>query len=100
MDKPLRSPLCVTKQMKDQTIQKARTAQLDLNERFLYDCTLPSNMAEGSITTFGHEKMELLPQVLQKSFATIRDNFALVIVNDRPEDVNNLMMSKTIDVKC
>ena len=49
-------------------------------------------MAEGLSTSIGHEKTELLAQVLKKGFELVtQDNFAMIIINDKPTAANNLM---------
>ena len=69
--------------------------------RYLRDAILPSNMAEGSITNFGWENLELLAQVFQKAFGTIKDNFALIVVNDTPTFANALMEARLKnDIHC
>ena len=95
MDKPLRSPLSVTRRLKEE-VSKDKTRRLSLNNRFLQTCTLPSNMAEGSIIPFGHTRLELLAQVLQRGFATVRDNYALIVVNDRKTAHANHLMKDRI----
>ena len=69
--------------------------------RYLRDAIVPSNMAEGSITNFGWENLELLAQVFQKAFGTIKDNFALIVVNDTPTFANALMETRIKnDIHC
>ena len=92
MNKPLRSPLSVTKELKDQVEKQTAVRQLTLNDRFLHDSTLPSNIADGSSTAIGHGKIELLAQLFLKAFAIVtEDNNVMIIVNDAPTDANNLM---------
>ena len=92
MDKPLRSPLSVTKYMKDQGERQGVSRQLVLNDRFLVDSTLPSNMADGSLTNIGHRKIELLAQLFQKAFEFVTgDNFVMIVVNDGPSYASELM---------
>ena len=92
MDKPLRSPLSVTKRLKDQVVRRGIVSQLALNERFLADSTLPSNIATGSITSIGYSKIELLAQLFKKAFEYVtEDNFVMIIVNDSPTFASNLM---------
>ena len=92
MDKPLRSPLSVTKNLKDQVERRGGVSQLDLNDRFLLDSTLPSNMADGSLNEIGHTKIELLGQLFKKAFEVVtEDTSVMIIVNDRPTFANNLM---------
>ena len=94
MDKPLRSPLCVTKKMKDMVSRTGNVSLLDLNDRFLYESKLPTNVAEGSTTDFGHSKLELIAQLLQKALATVKDNYALIVLNDKPNPANNMMRER------
>ena len=92
MDKPLRSPLSVTKNLKDQAELRGDVSQLPLNDRFLLDSTLPSNMADGSLTGIGHTKIELLGQLFKKAFEFVtEDTSVMIIVDDRPTYANNLM---------
>merc|ERR1719362_1886261 len=92
MDKPLRSPLSVTKDLKNQVERRGGVSQLDLNDRFLLDSTLPSNMADGLVTAIGHTKIELLGQLFKKAFKVVtEDTSVMIIVNDRPTFANNLM---------
>ena len=101
MDKPLRSPLSVTKHMRDQVLERGKGGHLTLNEMFLQNSTLPANLAEGSVTSFGQMVPELLGQSLQKVFDTVRDSFAMLIIDDRPTFVNNLMEGQiSSDVNC
>merc|ERR1711971_1418858 len=66
MDKPLRSPLSVTKDLKNQVERAGGVSQLALNDRFLLDSKVPSNMADGSSTGIGNTKIELLGQLSRK----------------------------------
>merc|ERR1719362_1727843 len=92
MDKPLRSPLSVTKDLKNAVERRGGVSQLALNERFLLDSTLPSNMADGSVTAIGHTKIELLGQLFKKAFEVVtEDTSVMIIVDDRPTFANNLM---------
>jgi hypothetical protein len=92
MDKPLRSPLCVTKDLKTQVERMGGVSQLDLNDRFLLDSTLPSNMADGSVTVIGYTKIELLGQLFKKAFEVVtEDTSVMIIVNDIPTSANELM---------
>ena len=92
MDKPLRSPLSVTKNLKDSVERRGGVSQLLLNDRFLLDSTLPSNMADGSLTDIGHTKIELLGQLFKKAFEVVtEDTSVMIIVDDRPTYSNNLM---------
>jgi hypothetical protein len=96
MDKPLRCPLRVAKDLKDKAAYMGKVSQLDFNEKLLAESTLPSNLAEGSFTMFGHDKMELLPQVFQQVSQRVKGNqHALIIINDSPNEcVNKLMRSR------
>ena len=102
MNKPLRSPLSVTKQLKGRVERSGGVSQLDLNDRFLLDSTLPSNMADGSTTDIGYTKIELLGQGFKKAFqAVTEDNYVMIIVNDRPTLANSLMKEMmNIDPDC
>ena len=92
MDKPLRSPLSVTKVLKTEVERRGGVSQLPLNDRFLLDSTLPSNMADGSLTVIGHTKIELLGQLFKKAFEVVtEDTSVMIIVNDRPTFANDLM---------
>merc|ERR1719203_637775 len=92
MDKPLRSPLSVTKNLKEQVERKEGVSQLDLNDTFLLDSTLPANMADGSLTEIGHTKIELLGHLFKKAFEVVtEDTSVMIIVNDRPTFAINLM---------
>ena len=92
MDKPLRSPLSVTKNLKEQVERVGGVTQHDLNNRFLLDSTLPSNMADGSLTGIGHTKIELLGQLFKKAFEVVtEDTSVMIIVDDRPTIANDLM---------
>ena len=92
MDKPLRSPLSVTKDLKEKVERQGGVSQLALNDRFLLDSTLPSNMADGSLTDIGHTKIELLGQLFKKAFEVVtEDTSVMIIVDDRPTYANNLM---------
>merc|ERR1712008_597755 len=87
-----RSPLSVTKGLKDAVERAGGVSQLDLNDRFLLDSTLPSNMADGSLTNIGHTKIELLGQLFKKAFEVVtEDTSVMIIVNDGPTFANNLM---------
>merc|ERR1712008_429345 len=87
-----RSPLSVTKGLKDAVEIRGGVSQLDLNDRFLLDSTLPSNMADGSLTNIGHTKIELLGQLFKKAFEVVtEDTSVMIIVNDGPTFANNLM---------
>ena len=58
-------------------------------------------MAEGSKTSFGYEKLELLGKGFKKAFDTVKDNYALIIVDDRGTDANILMNGRIRhDFKC
>ena len=97
MDKPLRSPLSVTKDLKDMVERRGGVSQLALNDRFLLDSTLPSNMAEGSVTDIGND-IELLEKLFKKAFEVVtKDTSVMIIVNDRPTYANNLMMEMIKD---
>ena len=54
MDKPLRSPLSVTRNLKESVERRGDVTQLGLNDRFLLDSTLPSNMADGCCIVGDH----------------------------------------------
>ena len=96
MDKPLRGPLSVAKDMKDEAANSGKVSQMTFNDILLAESTLPSNLAEGSITDFGLDRMELLPQVCQQVFQKINGNqYALIFIRDDPnEPVNHLMRSR------
>merc|ERR1712008_444838 len=80
-----RSPLSVTKGLKDAVEIRGGVSQLDLNDRFLLDSTLPSNMADGSLTNIGHTKIELLGQLFKRAFEVVtEDTSVMIIVDDRP----------------
>ena len=92
MDKSLRCPLSVNVDLKSQVERRGDVSQLHLNDRFLLDSTLPTNMAEGSVTAIGHAKTELLAHVLKKGFELVtQDNFAMIIIDDRPTTANRLI---------
>ena len=74
-------------------------SQMRFNDKLLAESTLPSNLAEGSITEFGLNRIELLPQVFQHVFDSIKGNQqALIIIQDSPyQPANQLMISR---IKC
>ena len=74
MDKPLRCPLSVAKDLKEQAAYRGKVSQLPFNDKLLAESTLPSNLAEGSLTEFGLDKMELLPQVLQQVSQCVKED--------------------------
>jgi hypothetical protein len=101
MDKPLRCPLSVAKKLKDQAAHRGKLSQLPFNEKLLAESTLPSNLAEGSITEFGLDKMELLPQVIPQVFKKVKGNQnALIIIRDRPNGALNKLMRSRIQCPC
>ena len=106
MDKPLRLPLDVTKFMKAQTANSGQVSKLPFNSKLIKDCSLPSNMAEGSINAFGigingYMKMELLHHVLKQAFESeiMKDKVAMIIIDDRPNSFNTAMKAK-INCSC
>ena len=106
MDKPLRLPLNVTKFMKAQTVNRGQVSKLPFNAKLIKDCTLPSNMAEGSINAVGHFKLgisrlELFTGVLKQVFESeiAKHQSALIIIDDRPNSFNNAMRAK-INCSC
>ena len=76
-------------------------SKLRFNDKLLAESTLPSNLAEGSNTEFGLDRMELLPQVFQQVFDSVKGNQqALIIIQDSPyKPVNELMRSR-IQCQC
>jgi hypothetical protein len=101
MDKPLRCPLSVVKILKDKVAYKGKVSQLRFNDKLLAESTLPSNLAEGSFTEFGLDKMELLSHVFQQASQKVKSNqHAMIILRDDPfEPVVELMRSR-IQCKC
>ena len=53
------------------SLERGKGGHLTLNEMFLQNSTLPANLAEGSVTSFGQMVPELLGQSLQKVFDTV-----------------------------
>ena len=101
IDKPLRCPLSVAKDMKDEAVSSGKVSQLTFNDKLLAESTLPSNLAEGSITDFGLDRMELLPQVCQQVFQKFKGNqYALIIINDDPNLPVNQFMRSRIQCQC
>jgi hypothetical protein len=101
MDKPLRCPLSVAKDLKDGAAYKEKVSQLNFNEKLLAESTLPSNLAEGSLTVFGLDKMELLPQVFQQVSQRVKGNqHALIIIRDGLYEPVNILMRSRIQCQC
>lgn len=104
MNKPLRLPLTVTKFMKAQTANRGQVSKLPFNSKLMKDCSLPSNMAEGSINAvgqmkLGYSKLELFTGVLKQAFESeiAKHRSALIIIDDRPTSFNKIMRAR---IKC
>ena len=89
MDKPIRLPSSIAGHLKENALKRQEVAKPDLNDHFMAHCNILSNIAEGSIKIFGDSKFELLPKVVEEAFKTIGDEFALIIVQDRPTYAND-----------
>ena len=101
MDKPLRCPLSVAKDLKWQASNRGKVSQLTFNEKLLAESTLPSNLAEGSIIDIGMDKMELLPQIIQQVSQRVKGNqHALIIIHDGPNQTVNKLMKSRIQCQC
>merc|ERR1711971_211888 len=101
MDKPLRCPLSVAKDLKKQASNRGRERRVNFNDKLLAESTLPTNLADGSFTKFGQDKMELLPQILQQVSQRVKGNQpALIIISDSPNEPMNKLMRSRIHCQC
>ena len=100
MDKPLRLPLNVAKEMKSQASNAGKVSRLTYHSRLMRDCKLASNVAEGSIIDIGHGKMELLAHLLQKAFEAVNHKRALIIINENASKAYSTMKERVHCRKC
>ena len=102
MDTPLRMPATVAKDIKDGYSGMSKATQLDLNSRLMAECQVPSNLVEGcAIERFFSNKLEALYQLLQPALEQVpEDNYAVMIIDDRPFIPINAFMRSLIKCKC
>ena len=102
MDTPLRMPATVTKSIKDGQIGISKGTNLSLNQRLMAECQVPSNLVEGcAIEEFSSDELEALYQLLQPALEQVpEDNYAVMIIDDRPFIATNAFMRSLIKCKC
>ena len=102
MDTPLRMPATVAKTIKEGYSGISKATQLPLNERLMAECQVPSNLVEGcAIENFISNELEALYQLLQPALEQVpEDNYAVMIIDDRPFMPINAFMRSLIKCKC
>ena len=102
MDTPLRMPATVAKNIKDGFSGMSKATQLPLNPRLMAECQVPSNLVEGcAIEEFSSDELEALYQLLQPALEQVpEDNYAVMIIDDRPFIAINAFMRSLIKCKC
>ena len=102
MDTPLRMPATVAKSIKEGYSGMSKATQLHFNSRLMAECQVPSNLVEGcAIERFFSDKLEALYQLLQPALEQVpEDNYAVMIIDDRPLEETNAFMRSLIKCKC
>ena len=102
MDTPLRMPANVSKDIKNGYSGMSKATQLALNSRLMAECKIPSNLVEGcTIENFFSAELEPLFKLFEQAFATIsKDNYAVIVIDDRTFLAINECMRSIIKCKC
>ena len=102
MDTPLRMPANVSKDIKNGFSGMSKATPLGLNPRLMAECKIPSNLVEGcTIERFFSDELEPLFKLFEQAFATIsKDNYAVIVIDDRTFLAINKYMRSIIKCKC